>query len=252
MLDGLALPGEMAGTDDAHALVADLGDDAFAGDVADLGRLRQHDVPRLRLGNDPVGDRVLGLAFGCGREGQLVIDLALAEQHDVADPEAALGQGARLVEDSSIEIARAFEGGAVADQQAIAGAERGTDGDNERDGQAERMRAGHDHHRDHPLEREFERGGQEEPPDEERSEADDEGDVGQPGRSPVGDVLRARACRLGLLHEIDELSEIGRVARRGHLDRHRVGAVDRATDRRRADRLGDGPGLARKHGLVEA
>ena len=140
-----------------------------------------------------MGDRVLGLAFGGRGDGELLVLIAAGEQHDVADAEAAFGQRAGLVKDDGIEIARPFEGGAVADQEAVAGAQRRADGDHERNGKAEGVRTGDDHHCHHALDRELEGASEHQPPDEQRPEADQEGDVGQPGGGAVGDVLGARA-----------------------------------------------------------
>src|SRR3546814_6254057 len=96
---------------------------AFAGDIADVDGLGDGKVPGVRLGDDAVGDRVLGLALRSRGDGQFLVLVPRAKQHDVADAEAALGQRSGLVEDDRIQIARPLEGGAVPDQQTTAGAE---------------------------------------------------------------------------------------------------------------------------------
>jgi hypothetical protein len=59
------------------------------------------------------------------------------------------------------------------------------------------VRTGDHHHRDHALDREFP-GFACDNPESERAEADKEREIGEPARGAVGDVLRARAARLGL------------------------------------------------------
>ena len=63
---------------------------------------------------------------------------------DRRDDRLAARQRAGLVEDDEVELAGPLERQAVLDEQAVAGAEARRDGDDERDGQAEGMRAGDD------------------------------------------------------------------------------------------------------------
>ena len=83
-----------------------------------------------------MSDGVLGLVFGCRGESEFRVLVTAFQQHHVADPKTPFRQRAGLVEHDSIEIARPFERGSVADQKAIAGAERCADGDHERNGKA--------------------------------------------------------------------------------------------------------------------
>ena len=77
-------------------------------------------------------------------------------------------------------------------------------------------------------------------------------DVGQPERGTVGDVLGAGAGRLGPLHHVDDLGEVGLVAGLGDLDGQGALAVDRAADDVAAVALVDRPRFAGQHGFVEA
>ena len=66
---------------------------------------------------------------------------------DVGDDRAAPRQRAGLVEDDDIELTRTLQREPILDQQPVAGAERGRDGDDQRDGKAQGMGAGDDEHR---------------------------------------------------------------------------------------------------------
>ena len=63
-------------------------------------------------------------------------------RRDVDEDRLALGQRAGLVEDDRVEGPRPLQREPVLDEQAVAGAERGGDRDDQRDRQAERVRAG--------------------------------------------------------------------------------------------------------------
>jgi hypothetical protein len=99
------------------------------------------------------------LAVGLDRTGQcqqlgLPGDLLVLPAHgDVGDDVRPLGQGAGLVEEHRVHEAHALEREPVLDQDAGPGREGGGDGDHERDGQPERVRAGDDEDRDRPVDR---------------------------------------------------------------------------------------------------
>ncbi len=226
----LAGAGEMTRADDANVFSVDLRDDALAGDIAHFARSGPAYAAVLRFGDDAVRDRMFGLAFSRRCERQLGTLVSIAEQDDIADPEPAFGQSTGLVEHDGVEIARPLERGAVADEETVTGAQRGADRDHQRNGKPERVGASHHHHRHHTLNGKAGRLAEQEPGGQ-RAEADDERNIGEPGGGTVGQILGARPRSLRLPHQVDDLGEIGLVAGRGHLDRHRPGAVDGAADR---------------------
>lgn len=61
------------------------------------------------------------------------------------------GQGAGLIEDDGVEIARLLQPPAIPNQETISRTERGGDGDDEGDGEAQRMGTGDDQHGDEPF-----------------------------------------------------------------------------------------------------
>ena len=63
-------------------------------------------------------------------------------RHDGGHDRLADGEGAGLVEDDDVELARPLEREAVLDEEAVPGAQRRGDRDDERDGEAERVGAG--------------------------------------------------------------------------------------------------------------
>jgi hypothetical protein len=189
MLDRPALSSQMTRTDDSNFLAVDLRGDALPGDVADLGGLWDRDAALVGLGHDSMSNGMLRLTLRCSGQSELLAIVASGQDHDIADTEAAFGQRAGLVEHGRIEIACALKGGAVADQQAIARAQRRADGHDQRHGKAECMGTGHDHHRHHALYGELDRRTDNEPPREKCPKADDKGDIGEPSGSSVGEVL---------------------------------------------------------------
>ena len=155
MADWLALTGQMARAEDAHVFALDLCDNPFASDVTYLARLRNRQLAAHSFGHDALGDRMLRLALGGGGEGQFLAFVETSKQHEIADTETPLGQRAGLVEDHRIEIACPLEGSTITDQQSGARAEGGADRHHQRNGEPERMRAGHDHYRYHASNREL-------------------------------------------------------------------------------------------------
>ena len=79
----------------------------------------------------------------------------------------------------------------------------------------------------------------------------DQGDDGQRKRGLVRQALGPGLARGGLLDELDHLRQVGILARPGHLDGQRAGAVDGAADHLVVLFPGDRPGLAGDHGLVD-
>ena len=117
MVDRLALPGEMAGADDTDVLTIDTGNDALSGNVANVAGLRDSQAAILCLGYDTVGDRMFGLALGCGCEREFLVLAAAGEQYNVTDSKTTLCQRASFVEDDCVEVTRPLERRTVADQK---------------------------------------------------------------------------------------------------------------------------------------
>ena len=211
------------------------------------------DRQRKLLGSlhDAARDRMLGLRLERSRKPQHLVIVCVGQRHHVGDAEAALGQGAGLVEHHCTQLAPALEGGAVADQQAASGRQRGAHRHHQRHREPQRVRAGDHHHRDHPLDREGETAVGEEPY-RQRKQARTEGDEGEPQRGAVGQVLRARARGLGLAHHLDHLGQVGVLSGLGDLHDDRTLAVDGAADDGLARAARHRLGLAGEHRLVEA
>ncbi len=86
-------------------------------------------------------DGVLGIAFDCSRQSESLFLGPVRDDSHPDDAEPALGQRARLVEDDGVDLARAFQREAVAHQNAILCALGRRNGDDQRDGQPQRVRA---------------------------------------------------------------------------------------------------------------
>ena len=88
-------------------------------------------------------------ALGGGRQGeQLVRRRGRPSVAIAVDGRLALGQGAGLVEQDGVDGAHALQREPVLDEHAAAGGAFGRDRDDQRDGQAERVRAGDHQHGD--------------------------------------------------------------------------------------------------------
>ncbi|GAA2202052.1 hypothetical protein GCM10009849_28910 [Sinomonas flava] len=168
---------------------------------------------------------------------------------DADDLGRALGERACLVEEDGLDGAHAFEGQAVLDEDSALGGTLGRDGDDERDGEAERVGAGD--HEDGDGGRDGGREVAEKGPRDEREEAragrevEEErcGSVGErlgPGGGGlrVGDHALDARERRRLPHGLDAHPE-ARVGRDGARDDGVPGSAR------------DGLGLARDHRLVE-
>ena len=114
---------------------------ATTGERLEVGRRRRLDPARLGPGDDGPGERMLGVGLDRGGESQ---QLRLVRRRDRDERRLALRERAGLVEDDDLELAGPFERDAVLHEQAVAGAERGRDGDHQRDRQAQGVGAGDD------------------------------------------------------------------------------------------------------------
>ena len=103
--------------------------------------------------------------------------------------EPPLGQGAGLVKDDRVDLARFLQRQPVADQHAIAGGYRGRDGHDQGHGQPQRVGTGDDQHRGHPGDDVHIKAHGHDPAHGGQG-GYRQGDVKEPARGPVGQDLR--------------------------------------------------------------
>ena len=108
----------------------------------------QLEAALLGGGHDGPGQRVLGVGFGAGGEGEHLVLAVAGGGLDGGDGGLALGEGAGLVEQHGVDGAHRLQREPVLDQHAAAGGAFGGDGHHQRDRQAEGVRAGDDQHGD--------------------------------------------------------------------------------------------------------
>ena len=111
------------------------------------------DAQRLLLGalDDPLRNRVLGIAFDRRRNTKRVVRAQAPVRGDVDDSELTARQRAGLVEHHGGQVARLLETAAIANEQSRLRAQTGGDGRHQRHGEPERVRAGDDEHGDQPF-----------------------------------------------------------------------------------------------------
>lgn len=98
------------------------------------------------LRTTPPGDRVLGVRLNRCRRPDHILLCRAAEGEDIRDPEPPLRQGSGLVEDDRSEVFCPLGRAPVPDQEPGLCGKGRRDRDHERDGKAERVGAGDDHH----------------------------------------------------------------------------------------------------------
>src|SRR5665811_2211266 len=225
------------------------GASAEARDVAEVGQRQGRHPTARRVLVDRACQRVLGLAFDGGHQGQHLL-LGDTVGDDVGDLGFALGQGAGLVHHDGVDPCRGLQGGRVLEQDPAPGSQTRADHDRRRCGQSQRVRAGDDHHGDREEHRRLHAGpgGQ---PDQERRGTTDQGDQDQPERRPVREPLPGS---LGVLRLLDHGDDLGQCGVRTDLRRpgpQRPGGVDRGADHLRTRSLGHGHALPGHHRLVD-
>ena len=141
--------------------------------------------------------------------------------------------------------AHPLQGQAVLHKDAGLRGDRGGQGDDERDGQPERVRAGNDEHGHRTHHGPGQIAGQ--PPHYERHERGGCGDVEQPRREAVREHLGPATGLLGLGDEALDAGQGGVVADRLDPDPDRRVSGDSAGHHPVADRVGNRPGLSGDH-----
>ena len=201
--------------------------------------------------HDPGRDRVLRAALERRCEAQDLVLGPPVERYDVRDPEAPLRQRAGLVEHHRVQLAGPLERGAVADQEPLPGGEGGRHRHDQRDREAEGMRAGDHHYRHHALQREAELAARTEPRNERKRPAPD-GNEREPQGGAVCEILSAGARLLRFADQLDHLGDVGVGTRPPDLDSDRAlpvyGAADDLVTLALLHRLR----LAGEHRLVDA
>ena len=200
---------------DEDVVAVDLGPRAATGQRLEVGGWPGLDTALLGAVDDRARERVLRVGLDRGREPEDALDVHRVGRH-VDEDRLALGQGPGLVEDHGVDGPGPLEREAVLDQEPVLGAERGGDGDDERDRQTEGMRAGDHQHRRRAHERALRVA--EEPPADEGDGAGGEGDVEQDRRGAVGQRLRPRCRRLRLRDHAHDPGQGRLVAGRRDLD----------------------------------
>ena len=240
---------EQVGTSDLHLRAADPSLDTGRGRRREVRRCGQCEVPLLRGADDGLGQGVLTVELGRGSQRQDLVGFEAGDGLDRCHDRLATRQGAGLVEQHRIDGAHAFERQPVLDQQSATGCALGRDRDDQRDRQAQGVRAGDDQHRDgaHDC---VVRQTDKRPHDG----SDDRGDQREPEQVPgrlVGDALSPRRGRLGLRDEPLNSRKSGLVAGGGDLDTEAGVGRHGAGGYRIALAAGDWARLAGDHGLID-
>ena len=150
------------------------------------------------MADNRLGQGVLGVAFHCGGQCQKLV-LADPVGDDVGDLGFALGKGPGLVHDHGMDAGGGLQGHRVLEQHAPFGAQTGADHDRGRGGQAERVRAGDDHHGNGEQHGRAGRAAGGQQPHRQGQAAADQGHQHKPERGPVGQPLPGRFGVLRLL-----------------------------------------------------
>ncbi len=193
--------------------------------------------------------RVLRIGFDGGGQRQQRVLVQARRRDDAGQHWLAAGQRAGLVEDDDLHLARALQRQPVLDQQPIARTERGADGDHQRDGQAQGVRAGDDQHRRRADQRLL--GLPERGPDHERDDARAERHEEEQRGGAVRQHLRVRLRGLGLGDQPHDPGQGGLLADGGDPDAQAAAGSDGAGDDLLAGLLGDRARLAGDHRFVD-
>ena len=161
----------------------------------------------------------------------------------------APGERPGLVEDDDVELPRPLERDPILDEQAVARPQGGADGDDQRDREAESVRAG-----DHEDRREAGKGAglvAVDPPEGERDHPARERDIEQDRGSPIRERLRPRGRCLGRRHHAHDPRQGRPLPDRGHPDPQAAAGGNRPGHDLRPGCLGHGLRLTGDHRFVD-
>jgi hypothetical protein len=113
----------------------------------------------------------------------------LTKDQGVGHAKSALSQRAGLIKNDGLQFPSALEGHTITNEQTVARGQRGRDGNDQRHGEAQGMRAGDDHHGDGALDSEREVLAHDYLPDKEGDHASAQRNDREPQRRGVGEVL---------------------------------------------------------------
>ena len=209
---------------DLDPVALDDAGDAAARDIMERIHRRQRAEVSPRGLGDGAPDRMLARVLDGPGEAE-----GLGRKTVLHEADAALGDGARLVEDDRRDLARPLQNLGAANEDAELGAAARSDHQRRRRGQPERARAGDDEHCDRRRERIRRVAGCEEPPGQ-RRDRDRHHDRDEDRGHAVREPLHGCFARLRLGDEARDLGE-GRVgADPGRPDDEAPGNVDRRAD----------------------
>ncbi len=192
---------------------------------------------------------VFAVGFDGGGQGEQLLAAGAVGSGDVFEFGFAFGQGAGLVEQDDVDGAHALQRHPVLDQHSGAGCLLGGDGDDQRDGQAQGVRAGDHQHGDgagHGV-----RDAAQQRPGDEGDEAGTGGEVEQERRGPVGQGLRPGGGRLRFGDQPLDPGQRGVIPDGGDPDPDGVVRGDRSGDHRVAGGPEHGLGFTGDHGFIE-
>ena len=200
---------------DEDVMTVDLGVRAATGERLEVGGWPRLDTSLLGTFHDRAGERVLRVGLDRRREPEDTFGIHRARR-DVNEGRLALRERSRLVEDHRVKRPGSLQREAILDEQPVLGAERRGDRNDQRDRQAEGVRAGDHQDRHRPHQRTLRVA--EQPPADQRDRAGRERDVEQDRGGPVGQGLGVRGRCLGRGDEPHDPGQCRGVAGRGDPD----------------------------------
>ena len=223
----------------------------WPGMASKLRYCTQGQAARLRAFDDRLRQRVLGRFFDGGGQSQHLALIPIGQQHHIGERRLADGDRAGLVEDHGVELGRALQRVAGADQDAVLRAQADAGRQAHRRRHAQRARAGDDQRRHRHDQRIGQRGaGAKVVPDDEAHDRQDHHRRGEVGRDLVHDALDRHLAALRVLHQPDDLASAVSLPTLVARNLNDPGLVDRCADHLVADLLRDGQRLAGDHALV--
>jgi hypothetical protein len=239
---------EQARAADADLRPVDRGGHAHGGRRGEAGRSRNGQAPLVGGLHDGLGQRVLAIGFGSGREREHRVRLPSSDRLDRGHPGLALRQGAGLVEQHRVDRAHALESEPILHEHTAACGAFRRDGHDERDRQTQCVRAGDDEDGDRADDGLV--GAAHDRPHDGRDDGRGEREPEQQRGRAIGDPLRTRRGVLRLGDEPLDPREGRLVARGGDIDAQAGVGRDSTGGDLVADPACDGVGLARHHRLV--